>query len=101
MHTRSGHCSTRLLGVLWLITLLGLPLVLGRHHHASLDPARDCSTCVAAHCTAIESSPPPVLSAVLASETLPLPAAPSAVSVFDLPTHPGRAPPSPFGDSAA
>jgi len=101
MRTRRSHGSTRLIGVLALIALLGLPLVLGGHHHASLDPARDCSTCVAAHCTAIESSPPPVLSALLAAETLPLPAAPSAVSVFDLPTHPGRAPPSPLGDSAA
>src|SRR5262245_18992495 len=101
MHTRRSHGRIRLLGVLWLITLLGLPLVLGGHHHASLDPARDCSTCVAAHCTAIESSPPAVLSAALASETLPLPAAPSAISVFYLPTHPGRAPPSLFGDSAA
>jgi hypothetical protein len=89
------------MGVLALVALLGLPLVLGGHHHAGLDQARDCSTCVVAHCGPIESTAPLILPAVLASATLVLLAAPATFAVVDLPAHPGRAPPSPLGDSAA
>ena len=101
MRMRRGAGHTRILGVLALIALLGLPLGLGGHHHATADLARDCSACVVAHFSPVEVASPAILPTVLVSQPLLAAAAPIAVTPVDRPAHPGRAPPVVLGDSAA
>ncbi len=88
------------MGVLTFIALIGLPLALGAHHHGATDAARDCATCVVAHCSPAEGAAPIALRTVLVSRPLPLSAAPAAIAACDRPAHPGRAPPTVLGDSA-
>jgi hypothetical protein len=101
MPTRKGSGNTRIQGALALIALLALPLGLGGHHHATPDAVRDCSTCVVAHFSPVEVASPTILPTVLVLQPLLPTAAPLAATSVDRPTHPGRAPPTVRGDSAA
>jgi hypothetical protein len=101
MRTRRRVDRTRVLGVLALIALLGLPLTLGGHHHATSDLARDCSACVVAHFSPVEAASPAAFPTPLVSQPLPLPAAVATITSFDRPAHSGRAPPTLLGDAAA
>jgi hypothetical protein len=101
MRTRPGLRGTRTLGVLVLLALLAPPLALGGHHHGKPDPARDCSTCVVAHCSPAEAVSAIALPGPAVSHPAPPSATPAAVTSFDPPAHPGRAPPIPLAGSAA
>ena len=101
MRTRTEAGHPRIVGALALIALLALPLGLGGHHHPTADTARDCSACVVAHFSPLEAASPAILPTVLVSQPLLVVAAPIAVTLVDRPTHPGRAPPTALGDSAA
>jgi hypothetical protein len=94
METRRAPGRARTLGVFALIALLGLPVALAGHHHTTLDPARDCSTCVVAHLLPAEGTAPITLQTLLVSRPLCAPASPAAVASIDRPAHPGRAPPA-------
>jgi hypothetical protein len=100
MSTVRRLVRARLLSVLALVALLGVPLALAGHHHAGTDVARDCSVCVVAHCSPAEVASPATLPAVLVSRPLPRIPAPRALPALDRPAHPGRAPPTFSGDTA-
>jgi hypothetical protein len=44
-----GQDGPGLVGVLVLLASLLALLIFGKHHHASLDPPRDCATCFVVH----------------------------------------------------
>jgi hypothetical protein len=94
MEMRRAPGRARTVGVFALIALLGLPVALAGHHHASLDPARDCSSCIVAHLSPAEGTSPVTLQTVLVSRPLGAPSSPVAVPSVDRPAHPGRAPPA-------
>src|SRR5689334_7211859 len=51
------HPALRLAGVVLTVTLLVIPLVASAHTHRDLGTARSCATCVAAHQSAVVSTP--------------------------------------------
>jgi hypothetical protein len=91
----------RTFGVLLLLALLTPPLALGGHHHGTRDVARDCSTCIVAHCSPAEAACAVILPTVVGSQSALPPALPVATLSLDLPAHQGRAPPAVPGDIAA
>jgi len=101
MRARSRPDRVRAFGVLLLLALLIPPLALGGHHHGTPDAARDCSTCVVAHCSPAEVTGAVVLPIVVGSQPALPPASPVAIVPLDLPAHQGRAPPVVPGDIAA
>lgn len=100
MGTVRSLLKARLLSVLALVALLGVPLALAGHHHGTVGLARDCSVCVVAHCSPAEIAVPATHPALLVSLPLPRTPAPDAIPALDRPAHPGRAPPTFSGDSA-
>lgn len=94
MGPRPKPGRTRLLGVLALLALIGLPLVLGEHHHASPDPARDCATCIVAHHSPVEAAAPALLPVPLVSRPLAEPAGLPCLGSTWRPAPSGRAPPA-------
>ena len=97
MGTRRQSGSARLVGVLALLACLVAPLVFGEHHHASLDPARDCATCVLVHHSPAVVATPVMLRVPLASRRIDAPALPLVRLTIERPAHSGRAPPVPVG----
>jgi hypothetical protein len=96
MGTRLKPGRARLIGVLALLALIGLPLALGGHHHASLDPGRDCATCVVVHHSPAQGAAPVALPVPLVSRPLAAPAGlPSLASIWR-PAPSSRGPPAPF-----
>jgi hypothetical protein len=94
MGTRRNLGRARLIGVLALLALIGLPLVSGEHHHASLDPARDCATCVVLHHSPAEGTAPVALPAPLVSRPLAVPSGRRAGASVERPAPSGRGPPA-------
>jgi hypothetical protein len=95
MGPRRKPGRARTLGVLALLAFIGVPLALGEHHHASLDPARDCATCVVVHHSPAEGATPVVLPAPLLSRPLAVPTEALAVLSVERPAPSSRGPPVP------
>ncbi len=95
MGLRPKPGRARLLGVLALLAFIGLPLAFGEHHHASLDPARDCATCIVVHYSPAVGATPIAVPVPLASRPLAAPAEALAVASIARPAPRGRAPPVP------
>jgi hypothetical protein len=95
MGPRRKPGRARTLGVLALLAFIGLPLAFGGHHHASLDPARDCATCIVVHHSPAEGATPVVLPLPLVSRPATVPAEALAVLSIERPAPSGRGPPVP------
>src|SRR5262245_332008 len=96
MGTGRRYGCARLIGVLALLASFVAPLAL-EHHHASLDPARDCATCVVVHHTPAATAMPVALPMRLVSRPLAMPALAPALLTIERPAHSGRPPPVPVG----
>ena len=97
MGTRRRSGCARLVGVLALLASFLAPLTFGEHHHASLDPVRDCATCVVVHHSQAEAGAPVVHPVRLVSRPLAAPALPPTLLATERPAHAGRGPPVPVG----
>lgn len=93
---RQSGCA-RLVGVLALLACLVAPLALAGHHHATLDPARDCGTCVVVHHVPAVGAAPVAFPLPVESRPLTVPALSPAGLAIERSAHPGRAPPVPVG----
>jgi hypothetical protein len=91
---KAGMSMRRLAAVLALIVALGVPLASAGHHHDTGRFQLDCALCLATHFSPGTTVSAALPAALVVAQPAPAPVRLLAVDTYDLPTHPGRAPPA-------